>query len=68
MSPFAMEIIRQCLRWLAVYLVALGLPASIQPLFEHPEAAAVVAAAISYLLADTGWLVSKVRSWFRGRA
>lgn len=68
MSPFALEMIRQILRWLAVYLVALGLPASIQPWFEHPETVAVVAAIVSYLLADTGWLVSKLRGWIRGRA
>lgn len=66
MTPFATELSRQLLRWLGLYLVAAGLPETMRPLFEHPQAVAFVAGLLSYGLAEAGWLLSRLRRWWKG--
>lgn len=62
-NPFVLELLRQLLRWLAVWLIGVGFPAPVAVVLEHPEAAAFAAGLISLALAETGWLISKVRQW-----
>ena len=59
MTPFILELIRQVLRWLGVYLMTIGLPAEMAGLLEHPEVVQMLAGAVSYALADGGWLMAK---------
>lgn len=66
MTPFATELSRQLLRWLGLYLVAAGLPETMRPLFENPQAVSFVAGIISYGLAEAGWLLSRLRRWWKG--
>ena len=62
MNPLTMELIRQALRWVGVWLMTTGLvPAEVAALFDDPETAAFVAGVVSYALAETGWLASKVK-------
>lgn len=63
MSPLALELLRQLLRWLGIWLVAAGVPEPLARLLEHPEAAAFVGGLISIAIAETGWLIAKVRQW-----
>ena len=55
------ELLRQVLRWLGVYLATVGLPEPLAALVSDPQTVSLVAAAISYGLADTGWLMKKIR-------
>jgi hypothetical protein len=56
------EIIRQVLRLIGLVLVATNwLPAPVAALLEHPETVAFVTGMLSYALAETGWIASKVR-------
>lgn len=56
-----LELTRQLLRWLSVYLLGFGLPPGLVGIVEHPEFVAQIAAAISLGLADGGWLVVKAK-------
>ena len=62
-NPFVLELLRQLLRWLSVWLIAAGLPAPLAAVLEHPETAAITAGLISLALAETGWLIAKMRQW-----
>lgn len=67
MNPLAMELIRQVLRWLGVWLMTIGVPESIAGLTTHEDAVLGVAGFIMYLVADTGWLAVKwkqFRAWW----
>jgi hypothetical protein len=62
MSPLAMELIRQALRWIGVWLMTTNLlPPSVAELVDDPETVALVAGFVSYALAEIGWIGSKVR-------
>ena len=67
MNPLVLEIIRQILRWLGVWLMTVGVPSELAALFDHPAAVDFVAGVILYAMADTGWLMAKWRQW-RGAA
>jgi hypothetical protein len=55
------EIVRQLLRLLGLLLVTTQwVPAPVAAALEHPETVAFVTGLISYALADTGWLMSKL--------
>jgi hypothetical protein len=60
-TPLAMELIRQVLRWIGVYLMTIGLPGELGALFNDPATASLVAGGISYAIAETGWLAAKVK-------
>jgi hypothetical protein len=65
-TSLILEFIRQMLRWLSVYLLAAGVPEPLAKFLEHPEVVQYVAAMVSLALADTGWLIVKVkqlRAW-----
>ncbi len=62
-SSLTLELTRQVLRWLCLYLVGFGLPPELARIVEHPEFVAQVAAAISLGLADGGWLVVKAKQF-----
>lgn len=66
-----LELTRQALRWLSIYLISLGLPAQIAAAFDSPALAAEVLATVSLALAEGGWLVVKAkqfRAWVRARS
>ena len=70
MQSFTLEFVRQCLRWLTIWLVGVGLPEPIAVAFDNPELAAEIAAAITLSIADGGWLVVKAKqfkAWLRAR-
>ena len=62
-ASLILEIIRQLLRWLSVYLLAAGVPEPLAAFVENPEVAQYLAAAISLALADTGWLIVKFKQF-----
>lgn len=65
-SPIAMELIRQGLRWSGVWLMTIGVPESIAGLTTREDAAMGVVGFVMYLTADTGWLTVKwqqFRAW-----
>jgi len=69
-QSFLLELVRQVLRWISIYLIGVGLPEPIAVTFDNPELAAEIAAAITLSLADGGWLVVKAkqfRAWLRSR-
>ena len=66
MTPFATELSRQLLRWFGLYLVTVGMPETMRPLFEQPQAVAFVAGLLSYALAEVAWIVSRIRRWWNG--
>lgn len=69
-QSFLLELVRQVLRWISIYLIGVGLPEPIAVTLDNPELAAEIAAAITLSLADGGWLVVKAkqfRAWLRSR-
>lgn len=65
-QSFKLEIVRQALRALSVWLLALGMPNEFEQLFAHPQAAEITIAMAAYLIAEAGWVVAKVRQWWAG--
>lgn len=64
MTPFLAELIRQALRWLGVYLMTAGvLPPELAALVDDAGTTEFVIGAVSYALADGGWLVAKARQF-----
>lgn len=59
MNPLALEILRQVLRWLGVWLMTVGVPEEIAGLTMHEDFVLAVAGAVMYAVADTGWLMVK---------
>lgn len=59
----ALELVRQILRLLGLWLVTMGLPADLAKLLDHPDAAALTMGLISYALAEMGWIGAKWRHW-----
>ena len=62
-NPLALELIRQLLRWLGVWLMTVGVPEELAGLTTHEDFVFAVAGAIMYAVADTGWLVAKWRQF-----
>lgn len=70
MNSFILELTRQSLRWLALYLIAQGLPPGIADLLGHPAVSDYVAGMVVYAIAESGWIVAKVREfrkWLEAR-
>lgn len=68
MSSLYLEFVRQMLRWLALYLLGIGMPEPLAAFVENPEFVAYVAATLSLALAEGGWLITKwkqLRNWLR---
>lgn len=63
-SSLVLEFVRQGLRALSFWLLAVGMPAQFAPLFDHPQAAELVIAGLSYVIAEVGWVVAKFREWW----
>ena len=63
MNPLALEIARQVLRWLGVWLMTIGVPENIAGLTSSEDAILGAAGLVMYLVADTGWLAAKWRAW-----
>lgn len=62
MHPLAMELVRQALRWLGVWLMTAGvLPAEIAALIDDAGTTEFVIGMVSYALAEAGWLAAKLR-------
>jgi hypothetical protein len=62
MHPLAMELIRQALRWLGLYLMTAGvLPADLAALVSDAGTTEFVIGTVSYAIAETGWLIAKFR-------
>ena len=66
-NALALELTRQLLRWLSIYLIGLGLPADLAALVAHPDIVANVAATAFLMLAETGWIMTKIRKHREGR-
>ena len=66
-NPIVLEIVRQTLRWIGVWLMTVGVPESIASLATHEDAVFGIAGFVMYLVADGGWIAAKWRAW-RGRA
>ncbi|MGL5830021.1 MAG: hypothetical protein ACRC0L_10690 [Angustibacter sp.] len=62
MNPIALELVRQLLRWLGVWLMTIGVPEELAGLTTHEDTVLGVAGFIMYLVADTGWLVARWRA------
>lgn len=65
-TALKLELIRQALRWLAIFLATLGLPEPLLAFLGDPQTVNWVLAAIAYLVADTGWLASKITAARKG--
>ena len=63
MNPLVLEITRQVLRWIGVWLMTVGVPDQIVGLTANEDAIMGVAGLVMYALADTGWLASKWKAW-----
>ena len=63
MNPLLLELIRQALRWLGVWLMTIGVPEGVANLTAHEDVIVGVAGFISYAVADGGWIVAKWRQW-----
>lgn len=66
MTPFQLELLRQGMRLLGLFLVTVGLPQPIADWVGEPETVNLVAGLIVYAMADTGWLASlmtRYRAW-----
>ena len=68
MNPLVLEIVRQGLRWLGVWLMTVGIPEEIAGLTTHEDAVLGVAGFVMYLVADTGWLAAKWHQFKEWRA
>ncbi len=69
-SPLFLELVRQFLRWLGVWLMTIGVPESIAELTTHEDAVMAVIGAAMYATADTGWLATKwkqFQAWRKAR-
>lgn len=67
-TPFFLEIVRQFMRWLGVWLMTIGVPESIAGLTSHEDAIMGVVGFAMYAVADTGWLAAKWRQFRAWRA
>lgn len=62
MHPLAMELIRQALRWLGVWLMTAGvLPAELAAMVDDAGTTEFVIGVVSYGIAEAGWLAAKLR-------
>lgn len=59
MSPWFLELVRQFMRWVGVWLMTIGVPESIATLTSHEEAIMGVVGFVLYATAEGGWLASK---------
>ena len=61
MHPLVMELVRQALRWLGVWLMTTGkVPAEVAALVDDAGTTEFVIGLISYGIAETGWLITKL--------
>ena len=67
-NALVLELTRQLLRWLSIYLVGVGLPDGLAALVAHPDVVENVAATLLMMLAETGWIMTKIRKWREGRS
>lgn len=58
MNPLFLELVRQCLRWVGVWLMTVGVPEEVASLTSRQDFIVFVAGLVSYAAADTGWAVS----------
>lgn len=68
-SPWFLELVRQFMRWVGVWLMTIGVPESIASMTTHEDAIAGVVGFCLYVTADTGWLASKwaqIKAWLGG--
>jgi hypothetical protein len=63
MNPLVLELVRQVLRWLCVWLMTVGVPDEVIGLTANEDFIVGVAGLVMYLIADTGWLAAKWRQW-----
>lgn len=68
MQPIVLEIVRQVLRWLGVWLMTIGVPESIAGLTSHEDVIMGVVGFVMYAIADTGWIAAKWKQWREWRA
>lgn len=69
-SPLFLELVRQFLRWVGVWLMTIGVPESIAGLTTHEDAVMAVIGAAMYATAETGWLATKwnqLKAWLKAR-
>jgi hypothetical protein len=69
-SPWFLELVRQFMRWVGVWLMTIGVPESLAGMTSHEDAVMGVVGFCIYLTADGGWLASKwkqVRTWWAKR-
>ena len=67
-SPFFLELVRQFLRWIGVWLMTIGIPENIAGLTMHEDAIMGAVGFAMYLAADGGWLAAKWRQFQDWRA
>jgi hypothetical protein len=67
-SPIFLELVRQFLRWVGVWLMTIGVPESIVGLTANEDAVMGVVGFIMYLVADAGWLEVKWKQFKEWRA
>ena len=58
-SPLFLELVRQFMRWVGVWLMTIGVPESIAGLTTREDAIMGVIGFFMYLTAETGWLAVK---------
>ena len=67
MNPLLLELIRQGLRWLGVWLMTIGVPESIVQLTGQEDVIMGIAGFVMYAIADTSWLVTfwrRCKAWW----
>lgn len=67
-SPIFLELVRQFLRWVGVWLMTVGVPENIAGLTTHEDAVMAVMGAAMYATAETGWLAAKWKQFQAWRA
>lgn len=67
-TPFFLELVRQFLRWVGVWLMTIGIPENVAGLTAHEDAIMGVVGFVAYLVADGGWLAAKWRQFQVWRA
>ncbi len=69
-SQWFLELVRQFMRWVGVWLMTIGIPEPIAAMTAHDDAVMGVVGFCIYLTADGGWLASKwkqFKAWWGKR-
>lgn len=64
LTPVVLEIVRQVLRWIGVWLMTVGVPDELVGLTSNEDFIDGVTGFIMYALADAGWLVVKWKQFW----